>query len=336
MQNKMEQGGEKPPQDENILEIRDLCVDFILPNGILRAVDHLNFNLPARRITGLVGESGSGKTTLTSALLRTVSNPGKISCGQVIYKGVDILRLSEKEIADFKWRDIAMVFQAAQNCLNPSMTIEEQFIETYMAHRKDLPKKDIIERSSKLLRGVRLDADRVLKAYPHELSGGMKQRVMIAFAQILEPPILLLDEPTTALDVITQDYIFSILQAIQEEYQMTMLLSTHDIAVVAKTCDNMAVMYAGKIVEMGGIYEMFENPKHPYTKLLIHAAPSLVGDLKEREAIPGGPPNLMEEHEGCLFAPRCPMATEECRQRKPVQIEISSGHFVSCHKVTKD
>ncbi|MDF2542435.1 MAG: dipeptide/oligopeptide/nickel transporter ATP-binding protein [Herbinix sp.] len=322
-------------QIDNLLEIKDLCVDFFLPNGVLRAVNHVNFKLPPNKITGLVGESGSGKTTLTSAILRTVSNPGKITQGSIYFQRKDILKLSDKELRDYKWRDVAMVFQAAQNCLNPSMTIKEQFIETYLAHKKDLSTKEIIAQSEKLLRGVRLDAERVLKSYPHELSGGMKQRVMIAFAQILKPTILFLDEPTTALDVITQDYIFNILQAIHETTKMTMLLSTHDIAVVAKTCDYMAVMYGGNIVEMGDVFEMFEKPLHPYTKMLINAAPSLVGELKERNAIPGVAPDLMQERKGCIFANRCPLCDNECLQSEPKEDEITEGHLVACHKVKK-
>lgn len=318
-----------------ILEVRDLCVDFFLPGGMLRAVNHLNFNLPANRITGLVGESGSGKTTLTSAILRTVSNPGKITQGSILFENKDILKLTDKELKDFRWRETAMVFQAAQNCLNPSMTIKEQFIETYMAHKKDLRANEITALSAKLLKEVRLDPERVLRSYPHEMSGGMKQRVMIAFARILEPAVLLLDEPTTALDVITQDYIFNILLGIHESTKMTMLLSTHDIAVVAKTCDYMAVMYGGTIVEMGDIYEMFEFPGHPYTRLLIKAAPSLVGNLKERAAIPGTPPNLMEKRKGCIFANRCPMCEEICRQTEPEPVTVSAGHTVACHKVQK-
>lgn len=318
-----------------ILEVKDLCVDFFLPGGVLRAVNHLNFNLPANRITGLVGESGSGKTTLTSAILRTVSNPGKITQGSILFEDKDILKLTDKELKEFRWKDTAMVFQAAQNCLNPSMTIKEQFIETYLAHKKDLHPNEITALSAKFLKDVRLDPERVLKSYPHEMSGGMKQRVMIAFARILEPAVLLLDEPTTALDVITQDYIFNILLGIHESTKMTMLLSTHDIAVVAKTCDYMAVMYGGTIVEMGDIYEMFEFPSHPYTKMLIQAAPSLTGDLKERVAIPGTPPDLMEKRKGCIFGKRCPLCDEECRQTEPEAVTVSEGHTVACHKAKK-
>jgi len=324
-----------PENIDYILEAKDLCVDFMLPAGVLRAVDHLNFKLPARQITGLVGESGSGKTTFTSAVLRTVSNPGKITNGSIMFEGQDIVAMSDEDIRAYKWRDTAMVFQAAQNCLNPSMTIGEQFIETYLAHSKDLSKKEILARSADLLRGVRLDSQRVLKSYPHELSGGMKQRVMIAFAQILQPPLLLLDEPTTALDVITQDYIFSLLKEIHNETKMTMLLSTHDIAVVAKFCDNMAVMYAGSVVEFGDVYEIFENPTHPYTKMLIQAVPSVIGDLQERIPIPGSPPNLMEERDGCMFYERCFVKSDKCLRSKPPRQEYGNNHFVVCHHAQK-
>jgi len=317
---------------EPILKIRDLCVDYFLPNGILRAVNHVNLDVPTGKITGLVGESGSGKTTLTSAILRTVSNPGKITKGSILFDEKDIVSLSDKELREYRWRDVAMVFQAAQNCLNPTMTLQEQFIETYLAHKKDMSEKEIIEHVKKLLRAVRLDADRVLKSYPHEMSGGMKQRIMIAFAQLLEPEILFLDEPTTALDVITQDYIFRILKTVHQIKGTTMVLSTHDIAVVATLCDYMVVMYGGNIVEFGNIYDMFEEPCHPYTQLLIQAAPSLIGDVKERAAIPGTAPDLMQERKGCIFADRCPYADDICRQVEPETRVVSEEHTVACHK----
>lgn len=320
---------------EAILTIRDLCVDYYLPNGILKAVNYVDLDIPSGKITGLVGESGSGKTTLTSAVLRTVSNPGKITNGSIMFKGKNILSLSSKELREFRWSEIAMVFQAAQNSLNPTMTIEEQFIETYLAHRKETSNKEILAHVHKLLRAVRLDADRVLRAYPHEMSGGMKQRIMIAFAQLLEPEILFLDEPTTALDVITQDYIFKILKTVHEINGTTMVLSTHDIAVVANLCDYMVVMYGGKVVELGNIFDMFQEPMHPYTQLLIQAAPSLLGDMQERVAIPGTAPDLMKERKGCIFADRCPIADDNCREVEPNTRTMSKEHSVACHKAGK-
>lgn len=326
---------ERDDNIEAILTIRDLCVDYFLPNGILRAVNYVDLDIAAGKITGLVGESGSGKTTLTSAVLRTVSNPGRITNGSITFKDKNILSLSSKELREFRWGEIAMVFQAAQNSLNPTMTIQEQFVETYLAHRKETSNKEILAHIHKLLRAVRLDADRVLGSYPHEMSGGMKQRIMIAFAQLLEPEILFLDEPTTALDVITQDYIFKILKTVHEVKGTTMVLSTHDIAVVANLCDYMVVMYGGKVVELGNIFDMFQEPMHPYTQLLIQAAPSLIGDMQERVAIPGTAPDLMKEGKGCIFADRCPIADDNCREVEPDTRTMSKDHSVACHKAGK-
>lgn len=314
------------------LKIEGLSVDFLLSSGDLHAIRNLDFELPEGKITGLVGESGSGKTTLTSAILRTVSAPGEISGGKMLFEDKDIVTLSNEELRKLRWNDIAMVFQAAQNSLNPSMTIGQQFEETILAHKKNASRKEIHEISTRLLQQVHLKPKRILKSHPHELSGGMKQRVMIAFAQLLDPPILLLDEPTTALDVITQDYIFTLLKELHEERENTMLLSTHDIAIVARVCDYMAVMYGGEIVEMGNIYSMFDDAAHPYTRLLTQAAPSLVGDLKERHAIPGTAPNLMEEQKGCIFSDRCPLADGYCRKVAPEIEMIDAQHLVACHK----
>ena len=317
-----------------ILKIEDLCVDFLLPDGDLHAVCHLDFELPAHKITGLVGESGSGKTTLTSAILRTVSAPGEITQGKILFGNQDIRKLSEETLRRFRWNEISMVFQAAQNSLNPSMTIQEQFVETIMAHHRNRSNKEMMEISRKLLKQVKLEPERILRSYPHELSGGMKQRVMIAFAQLLDPPVLLLDEPTTALDVITQDYIFTLLVQMHENMHNTMLLSTHDIAIVARVCDYMAVMYGGRIVEMGDIFTMFENPLHPYTQMLIKAAPSLVGELKERVAIPGSAPDLMKPHKGCIFADRCPYCEDRCLTEEPGLEVAGEEHLAACHRIS--
>ncbi len=314
------------------LKIEDLCVDFLLSGGDLHAIYHLDFELPAHKMTGLVGESGSGKTTLTSAILRSVSTPGEITQGKIWFENEDVVKLSNDKLRKYRWRDVAMVFQAAQNSLNPSMTIREQFAETILAHRKNAGNKEMEEISKRLLKQVKLEPERILRSYPHELSGGMKQRVMIAFAQLLDPPILLLDEPTTALDVITQDYIFTLIRQMHDRTENTMLLSTHDIAIVARVCDYMAVMYGGRIVEMGDIFTMFEKPVHPYTQMLIKAAPSLVGELKERVAIPGSAPDLMKTHKGCIFADRCPYCEERCRTEEPEPELIGKEHLAACHR----
>ncbi|SHE80899.1 peptide/nickel transport system ATP-binding protein [Caldanaerobius fijiensis DSM 17918] len=327
----------------NIIEIRDLTIQFPLRNGTITAANHVDFDIPEGKITGLVGESGSGKSTMASAILRVVTSPGKITSGSIIYNGYDakdnvkkdILKFNNAELQRFRWKEVAMVFQAAQNALNPVVRIDEQIIETVQEH-VDMSREEILKKASDLLDYVRLEPERILKSYPHELSGGMKQRVMIAFSLLLDPKFLILDEPTTALDVITQDYIFDILTKIHKERGITMLLQTHDIAVVAKVADRIGVMYAGEVVEVGDIYEVFEDPKHPYTIGLIHAAPSLIDDLGKRTPIKGSPPNLLNLPSGCPFHPRCPFAKPVCKEVKPTTTVLGEDHIVKCHSYNNE
>ena len=222
-----------------------------------------------------------------------------------------------------------MVFQAAQSALNPVMTVFEQFEETAREHRMGWDKKRIEERTREVLEDVKLDADRVMKAYPHELSGGMKQRVMIAFALIFEPELIILDEPTTALDVITQDYIFKILQRINREKGISMLLMTHDIGVVAKFADYVGVMYAGRLMEYGDIRTVFKQRRHPYTAGLIGSTPSLIGSLDDMKPIEGNPPDLRDLPKGCVFSPRCPYRTDKCTEKEPEDY-IKDGCLLKC------
>jgi peptide/nickel transport system ATP-binding protein len=320
---------------ENLLEIRNLTIDFPLRYGTIRAVNKVNLDIPKGTVTALVGESGSGKSTLATGIIKLVSNPGKITEGEVLYFGKDVLKMNKEELRKYRWEQISMVFQAAQNALNPVMTIKEQFLETIQLHTNNYNESAAIEKITKLMGYVRLEANRVLNAYPHELSGGMKQRVMIAFAMILDPQMIILDEPTTALDVITQDYIFGILKRIHEETGITMLLQTHDIAVVAKVAKRMGVMYAGHLVEIGEIREMFRNPKHSYTKALLQAAPSLLDEIKKRNPIMGGPPDLLNPPKGCPFCTRCENKQPICMEQKPEMVEVGPNHTVACHRYTK-
>jgi peptide/nickel transport system ATP-binding protein len=317
---------------ENIIEVRGLTVDFPLRRGTGRAVNNVDFDIPKGKITAVVGESGSGKSTLASAILRVVSSPGLISAGSVIYKGKDVLQYSKEELQKYRWEEVSMVFQAAQNALNPVMTVKEQIIETVQAHTKEMTEEDILTKASKLLEYVRLEPKRVLGSYPHELSGGMKQRVMIAFALLMDPELVILDEPTTALDVITQDYIFDILAQIHKDLGITMMLNTHDIGVVAKVADRIGVMYAGHIVEVGDIYTIFENSDHPYTTGLMNAAPSLIEELKDKDPIKGSPPDIFNLPTGCPFNPRCNDARDICFKEKPTSVRRGDDHIVSCHK----
>lgn len=316
---------------ENIIEIRKLSIEFPLRAGTIHAVNNVDFDIQKGKVTALVGESGSGKSTMASAILSVVSSPGRITSGIVNYNGSNVLKFTESELRDYKWKSVSMVFQSAQNALNPVMTIEEQMIETFQAHDDKITIKDIITRASELLDYVRLEPKRVLKAFPHELSGGMKQRVMIAFSLLLNPSLVVLDEPTTALDVITQDYIFDILEKVHKDFNVTMLLLTHDIGVVAKAADRIAVMYAGEIVESGDIYEVFKNPQHPYTKDLIGSAPSLVDDITKRAPKVGAPADLINIPLFCQYKTRCKYVCEKCGKEKPEATLRDGDHLVRCH-----
>ena len=301
---------------EPIIEVRNLCIDFQTNSGTLRAVDNVSMDIGRGEIVGIIGESGSGKTTLSSGILRTIRAPGKISEGQIIYHRkdgtqIDLLQLTEKEYNQYRWADITTVFQAAQNVLNPTLRVKEHFFETAAAHDANMTKDQILERARELCAKVRLE-ERVLDSFPHQLSGGMKQRVIIALSLLLSPELLILDEPTTALDVITQWYIMDILRKIHEESGITMIFCTHDVSIIGSVVDRIAVMYAGQIVEYGRVEDVFLDPSHPYSHGLIHAVPSLRDDIKKRSAIPGFPPNLLELQPGCRFAPRCFLKSEGC------------------------
>jgi len=309
-----------------IIQIRDLSVRF----GEVQAVNHVTFDIPEGKITAIVGESGSGKTTIATAILDLIPDSAKVT-GKILYKGQDVRTMSKHELRNYRWSDVSMVFQAAQSALNPVMTVGDQFVETVKEHN-DVPTSDIMKKASQLLDYVRLDPERVLKSFPHELSGGMKQRVMIAFSLLLDSKFVILDEPTTALDVITQDYIFDILARINRDFGTTMLLVTHDIAIVARAADYIGVMYGGKLVEFGETFRMFEEPRHPYTQGLIQATPSLLTDNDSIKQIGGLPPNLAALPSGCAFHPRCPFAKDICRSETPVIEYFDDGELVSCHR----
>ncbi len=316
--------------NEPILSIRDLVVEFEVREGNLRSVDHVSLDVPKRGFMGLIGESGCGKTTIVQAILNLMPENGYIRGGRILFDGVDILSLPPEQLRRIRWERIAMVFQAAQNSLNPVLKVSEQMIDTVLAHRKS-PKDEILKRAARLLELVRLDPPRVLDSYPHELSGGMKQRVIIAMSLLLEPEMLILDEPTTALDMISQAYLMERLKEIHRELGITMLMVTHDVANVAKAADRVAVMYAAKILEIGGVEEIFYRPYHPYTRGLINAIPSIVGDLSSKRPIPGLPPSLITPPTGCRFHPRCEFADDLCSRKEPEMEEVSPGHFAACH-----
>lgn len=322
---------------DNIIEIRNLVVRFPLHMGTIYAVNHVDLDIPRGSITALVGESGSGKSTIAAALLSMVSNPGIIdTCSSVLFNGENILKYKKEKLRQYKWKNVSMVFQAAQSCLNPVYNIGNQIIETYRDHGDKRSDTELFQEASQYLEQVRLEPDRIFKSYPHELSGGMKQRVMLAFALLLKPEVIILDEPTTALDVITQDFIFEILQQIHDDFKITFILLTHDIAVVAKFATRMGVMYAGTMVEVGDIFDIFTNPMHEYTHQLIDSAPSLMDDLQERHAITGSPPDLLRLPKGCYFSPRCEFSEPRCLEKQPEMVNMGNDHLVRCFRRMKN
>ena len=323
-------------QTDNIALFSHVSIDYPLKKYTLRAVTDVTFALKRGAITALVGESGSGKTTLASSLIRCISEPGRVAEGEISFFGRDggEIRadlLSDKEMRAFRWNKVSMVFQAAQSALNPVLTVREQFTETLEAHGEKLPKEAREARFYDLLGYVKLDAERVLASYPHELSGGMKQRVMIAFALLLDPELIILDEPTTALDVITQNYIFTLLKQINRERGISMLLMTHDISVVAKFADYVGVMYGGRLMEYGDVRTVFHRREHPYTAGLIGATPSIIGDISEMKPIEGSPPDLLDLPKGCIFAPRCPKCRDICLKAEPPMREFADGSKGKCY-----
>jgi len=311
------------------LEVKDLHVHYLTDTRAVRAVDGVSFKLKKGEVLGFAGESGCGKSTLALSLMKLTVPPGKIVSGQIILDGENILDKSEEYVRAIRWKKIAMIFQGAMNALNPVFRVGEQVAEAMLIHEK-ISKEEAYERTRELFEMVNLDPA-VINAYPHQLSGGMKQRVVIAMAIALNPMILLADEPTTALDVTIQAQILDILKMLQKRYGMSMIYITHDLATIAYVTDTVAIMYAGKIVEYGDVVEIFKRPKHPYTKGLIASVPS-IERLKDKRlfSMPGTPPDLSNPPKGCRFADRCPYAREICREVEP-KLERVGETLVACH-----
>jgi peptide/nickel transport system ATP-binding protein len=323
-----------------LIEVKNLTIDFMINNGKLRACDNVSFTIYKGEIVGIIGESGSGKSTLASGILNLVQAPGKISSGEVYYytednEKINLLDLSKNEFNKYRWSEIATVFQAAQNALNPVLKIKEHFLETVYAHNSEMSEEKILEKAKKVLEYVRLDKS-ALEYYPHQLSGGMKQRVLIALSLILDPKVILLDEPTTALDVITQWYILDLLKQIHSDLGVTLIFLTHDISVISGVIDRIAVMYAGELVEYGKVGDVFSEPSHPYTKGLLNAIPTLKDDITKRKAIPGSPPNLIQDFKECKFSARCYMyLNDECKgdkEKTEVLYEMGNDKCTRCYK----
>ena len=315
---------------KTLAEIKGLSTYFHTEEGVVKAVDDVSFSIPAGRTVAVVGESGCGKSVTALSVMRLVAEPGRIESGQIFFDEQDLLSLREGEMRGLRGNDIAMVFQEPMSSLNPVLTIGEQIMEPLMEHRL-LHKKQARAEAVELITRVGIPrAEEMLKAYPHELSGGMLQRVMIAIALSCQPKLLIADEPTTALDVTVQAQILDLLNKIKAESNTAILLITHDLGVVAEMADHVVVMYAGKVIEEAPVIELFQNPKHPYTKGLLRSKP-VIGRREERlYSIPGQVPQLIGLGESCAFADRCESCLPVCREQRPVLTDSENGHVVAC------
>lgn len=322
---------------DTILEVKNLRLYYHTSKGVVKALDNVSFNLKKGETLGLVGESGCGKTTTGVALLRMPSPPGRIEEGsQIILDGRDIMPLSDRQIRkDVRWEEVAMVFQGAMNCLTPVYTIGKQMMETLQEHR-DMDKVQATELIKEYLNLVGLPPE-VMNRYPHELSGGMKQRIVIATALFLKPKVVILDEPTTALDVIVQAQIINLLKKLKKTFDLSFIFITHDLALEAEVCDRICVMYAGKIAELGTNAQIYgkQGPMHPYTEKLLQATPLLKKKVDTLSFIPGAPPDLIDPPKGCRFNPRCHKVMDKCREEEPPLLEIGPGHMVACWRCVK-
>lgn len=306
-----------------MLEIENLSISYQVAGGLLSVLRDVNLDFPPGKVTALIGESGSGKTTLTGAVLGLLANNARVLGGRIGWQDKNLLEQSPEGLRQFRWRQASVVFQAAQGAWNPTLTIGRQMLDCCRDHGVE----DGEQRMQRLLRQVRLDPVRVNAAYPHQLSGGMRQRALIAMSLMLDPELIILDEPTTALDLITQSYIFDILSEIHRDTGLTMILVTHDLAAVARLADRVAVLYAGTVCEIADADEIFENPRHPYSQVLLRSTPDVHGSMPDVQTGDGKPPDLRNRPPGCVFASRCPERVEICDQEIPGLGEEK----VACH-----
>jgi len=318
-----------------LLSVKNLKMHYKTKMGYVRAVDGISFDLDSGEGLGIVGESGCGKTSVSMTILRLLPDNAEFKGGEVLFDNgngepVNLVSLAESEMRKYRWKGISMIFQAAMNSLNPVYKVGDQIIEAIQNHFPDTPTDVAKKKVAELFKLVGLDPIR-MEQYPHQYSGGMKQRAVIAMALSCDPRIIIADEPTTALDVIVQDRILREIRAIQKKLNMAMIYISHDIAVIAEVSDRIAVMYAGKFVELADSVTIFKRPMHPYTYGLMHAFPSVTGKKVDLVTIPGEPPDLLAPPRGCRFYPRCPKGDKLCEEKDPEYVEVDKGHFLACH-----
>ena len=313
----------------NILDVKNLNMVYETLDGNVAAVKNVSFSLKEGESFGIVGESGCGKTSVAMSLLQLQADNGKIVSGEIIFDGKNIVKLNENQLSDIRWSGISIVFQGAMNSWNPVVKIGEQIREAIREHYPDKTKDENTQKINELFEIVGLDSS-IADRYPHELSGGMKQRAVIALALSCDPKLIIADEPTTALDVVIQDQILTEIRKVQDILGLSLIYISHDIAVIAEMTDNMAVMYAGSIVEMGKTENVFKNPQHSYTKMLLESTPSIVGEKKKLRSLDGEPPSLIGNDNACLFSFRCPNPTDDCKNRTVDMqlIQFEEAHYV--------
>jgi oligopeptide/dipeptide ABC transporter ATP-binding protein len=312
----------------NILEIENLHVHFPIHIGTVRAVENVTLDLDQGEVMGLVGESGCGKSTLGFSILKLLRQPGIIAEGQIRYHGDNIVKMSERELLGIRGKRIAMIFQDPLTSLNPLFRIGDQFVETIQTHENGVSKKDALERAGDMLKRLGLAPDR-LHEYPHQMSGGMRQRIMIGIALVLNPDLLIADEPTTSLDVIVEAQFLDLLNELRQQFNLTILLISHNIGIVAQMADRVTVMYGGRLAETGSVEAVFADPKHPYTQGLLTSIPNIKLDQPELHTMPGAPPDLVDPPCGCVFHPRCPRVMDKCRREIPPSFN-DKGHLAAC------
>lgn len=316
-----------------LLTVRDLKTYYHTRKGYVRAVDGVNLNISRGKAVGLAGESGCGKSTTAYSIMRLLPPEGRIMGGEILFDGEDLVKKTESEMRKIRWRRISLVFQGAMNALNPVLTIGRQITDAIKVH-KEVTNSQALDRAKELFGLVGLDPERI-NDYQHEFSGGMKQRAMIAMALECDPELIIADEPTTGLDVIVQSRILRLMKELQGKLDLSIMLITHNLSVIAEFCDSAIIMYAGKIAECSDIITLFKRPRHPYTYLLINGFPSIRGEKRRLREIHGKPPLLIDPPPGCRFHPRCPYTIEKCRHVEPAYIKMEEEHYVACHLAEK-
>ncbi|HEY6013689.1 MAG TPA: ABC transporter ATP-binding protein [Candidatus Limnocylindrales bacterium] len=312
-----------------LLEVEDLKTYFQLPSGVVHAVDGVSFKLDYGEALGIAGESGCGKTTTALSLVRLLPSNARIEGGSIRLFGIDLVPKDERQLRRYRWREISIVFQGAMNALNPVQRVRDQIAEP-IEQRLSLSRPEALRRAGELLDLVGIPKKRGA-AYPHELSGGMRQRAMIAMALACDPAIIIGDEPTTALDVMVQAQILALLERLRDELNLSLILITHDLSVIAETCDRVLIMYAGRVAEEGSVREVFARPRHPYTQKLLSAFPNIQADRRTLDVIPGSPPDLRTPPPGCRFHPRCAFAMPVCSEVVPPEVTLADGVRIACH-----